>query len=75
MKVKQVCNIQTKLNYFKNYCFSMGIRNFDTFDYLLLKYMRNELERNIWRDRLLGSQKDGINNKYYVQYVYITISI
>ena len=29
MKIKQVCDIQTKLNYFKNYCFSMGIRDLD----------------------------------------------
>ena len=27
VKIKQVCDIQTKLNYFKNYCFSMGIRD------------------------------------------------
>ena len=25
VKIKQVCDIQTKLNYFKNYCFSIGI--------------------------------------------------
>ena len=25
MKIKQVCDIQTKLNYFKNYCFSLGV--------------------------------------------------
>ena len=25
VKIKQVCDIQTKLNYFKNYCFSMGV--------------------------------------------------
>ena len=69
MKVKQVCDIQTKLNYFKNYCFSMGVGDLDTLDYLLLKYMRTELgqEGKIGeRDRLLGSQKDCINNKYYV---------
>ena len=24
VKIKQVCDIQTKLNYFKNYCFSIG---------------------------------------------------
>ena len=29
VKIKQVCDIQTKLNYFKNYCFSMGIRDLD----------------------------------------------
>jgi len=27
VKVKQVSDIQTKLNYFKDYCFSMGIRD------------------------------------------------
>ena len=26
VKVKQVTDIHTKLNYFKNYCFSIGIR-------------------------------------------------
>ena len=26
VKVKQVCDIHTKLNYFKGYCFSIGIR-------------------------------------------------
>ena len=26
VKIKQVCDIQTKLNYFKDYCFSIGIR-------------------------------------------------
>ena len=29
VKIKQVCDIQTKLNYFKDYCFSMGIRDLD----------------------------------------------
>ena len=29
VKVKQVSDIQTKLNYFKNYCFSMGINELD----------------------------------------------
>ena len=56
VKIKQVCDIQTKLNYFKNYCFSMGIGNLDTSDYLLLKYMQTGLDRKNWRDRLLGSQ-------------------
>jgi hypothetical protein len=36
VKIKQVCDIQTKLNYFKNYCFSMGIGDLNTLDYLLL---------------------------------------
>ena len=26
VKVKQICDIHTKLNYFKEYCFSIGIR-------------------------------------------------
>ena len=26
VKIKQVCDIQTKLNYFKDYCFSIGLR-------------------------------------------------
>ena len=34
-KIKQVCDIQTKLNYFQNYCFSLGISVLDTLDYLL----------------------------------------
>ena len=29
VKVKQVTDIHTKLNYFKNYCFSIGIRELD----------------------------------------------
>jgi len=29
VKIKQVCDIQTKLNYFKNYCFSMGVKKLD----------------------------------------------
>ena len=29
VKIKQVCDIQTKLNYFKSFCFSMRIRNLD----------------------------------------------
>ena len=29
MKFKQVSDIDTKLNYFKNYCFSIGISNLD----------------------------------------------
>ena len=36
VKIKQVCDIQTKLNYFKNYCFSMGIDDLNTLNYLLL---------------------------------------
>ncbi len=29
VKVKQVSDIHTKLNYFKNYCFSLGIKELD----------------------------------------------
>ena len=29
VKIKQVCDIQTKLNYFRDYCFSIGISDLD----------------------------------------------
>ena len=29
VKIKQVCDIQTKLNYFKDYCFSIGVNELD----------------------------------------------
>ena len=39
VKVKQVSDIQTKLNYSKNYCFSMGICDLDALDYLCVNWV------------------------------------
>ena len=39
VKVKQVSDIQTKLNYLKNYCFSMGICDLDALDYLCVNWV------------------------------------